>query len=57
MELIRSTWRQVDSVIVEYFQSQGGEILADRGESYLIINDEEAISSSNLARNLMDPTS
>ena len=57
MQLSRLTWRQVETAIVNFFRAEGGEILADSGESYLIINDKEKISLSNLARNLMGPAS
>jgi len=57
VQLARLTWRQVETVVVNFFRAEGGEILADGGESYLIINDEEKISLSDLARNLMDPAS
>ena len=55
MQLSRLTWRQVETVVVNFFRAEGGEILVDSGESYLIVNDEKKISLSDLARNLMDP--
>ena len=57
MQLARLTWRQVETVVVNFFRAEGGEILVDSGESYLIVNDEKKISLSDLARNLMDPAS
>jgi hypothetical protein len=51
----RQTLRQVESAIIEFFRAEGGEILNDGGETYLVINDEEEISLSDLARELMDP--
>ena len=57
MQLSRLTWRQVETVVVNFFRAEGGEILVDSGESYLIVNDEKKISLSDLARNLMDPAS
>jgi hypothetical protein len=56
MQLSRSTWRQVESALVNFFRAEGGEILADSGESYLVANAKK-FSLSNLARNLMDPAS
>jgi hypothetical protein len=57
MQLSRLTWRQVETAIIEFFRAEGGKILADSGESYLVVNDEKKISLSDLARNLMDPAS
>jgi hypothetical protein len=57
VQLSRLTWRQVETVVVNFFRAEGGEILVDSGESYLIVNDEKKISLSDLARNLMDPAS
>ena len=57
VQLSRSTWRQVETVIVKFFRAEGGEILANSGESYLVVNDERRISLSDLARDLMDPAS
>src|SRR5262249_48497048 len=57
MQLSRSTWRQVETALIEFFRAEGGEIFTVSGESYLAINDEEGISLSDLARNLMDPAS
>ena len=57
MQLSCSTWRQVETAIINFFRAEGGEILADSGESYLVVNDEKTISLSDLARNLMDPAS
>jgi hypothetical protein len=57
MQLSRSTWRQVESAVIEFFRAEGGEILADSGESYLVVDDGRRISLSDLARNLMDPAS
>ena len=57
VQLSRSTWCQIETAIVNFFRAEGGEILADSGESYLVVNDERKISLSDLARNLMDPAS
>jgi hypothetical protein len=57
MRLSRSTWRQVESALVNFFRAEGGDIFADSGESYLVSNGERRISLSDLARNLMDPSS
>jgi hypothetical protein len=57
VQLNRSTWRQVETVVVNFFRAEGGEIVADSGESYLVVNDEKKISLSDLARNLTDPAS
>jgi hypothetical protein len=57
MELVCSTWREVESAIVEFFRAEGGKIFADSGESYLVVDDDDLISLSDLARKLMDPAS
>ena len=57
MQLSRSTWRQIETAIVNFFRTEGGEILADSGESYLVIDDERRISLSDLARDLTEPAS
>ena len=57
MQLSRSTWRQVEAAIVNFFRAEGGKILADSGESYLVVNDGRKICLSDCARNLMDPAS
>jgi hypothetical protein len=51
------SWRQIETVLVDFFRAEGCEILAASGESYIAIDDEEAISLSNLARHLVDPAS
>jgi len=57
MQLSCSTWRQVETAIINFFRAEGGEILAYSGESYLVVNDEKKISLSDLARDLTDPAS
>jgi hypothetical protein len=57
MNLSHATWRQVETAVIEFFRAEGGEILADSGESCLVVHDEKKISLSDLARNLMDPAS
>ena len=57
MQFSCSTWRQIETAVIEFFRAEGGEILADSGESYLIVNNERKISLSDLARNLTDPAS
>ena len=57
MQFSRTTWRQVETAIVNFLRAEGGEILADSGESYLVVDDEKKIPLSDLARHLMDPAS
>ena len=57
MQLSRSTWRRVETAVTNFFRAEGGKVIVDSGESYLLINDEKKISLSDLARNLMDPAS
>jgi len=57
MQLSRSTWREIEIAIVNFFRAEGGKILADSGERYLAVDDKRRISLSDLARNLMDPAS
>jgi hypothetical protein len=52
-----AAWRQLESAIVEYFRSEGGEIFAEDGESYVVVKKKYLISLSDLARQLTDPTS
>ena len=57
MQVAYTTWRQVETAIINFFRAEGGEIHVYSGESYLVVNDERRISLSDLARNLMDPAS
>jgi hypothetical protein len=58
-----AAWREIESAIIEYFRAEGGQILADNGETYLTIStsqrrsEQDDISLSDLARKLTDPTS
>jgi hypothetical protein len=52
-----TAWREIESAIIEYFRAEGGRILADSGETNLLVVDEEEISLSDLGRKLTDPTS
>jgi len=52
-----AAWREIEVAIIEYFRAEGCRILADNGETYLLVVDEEEISLSDLARKLTDPTS
>jgi hypothetical protein len=52
-----AAWRKIESAIVEYFRSEGGEIFAEDGESYVVVKKKYLISLSSLARELTDPTS
>ena len=49
-----AAWRKIESAIVEYFRSEGGEIFADSGESYVVVKKKYLISLSDLARKLTD---
>ena len=64
MNLARSTWREIETAIIEYFRTEGGEIRSSDGETYLVIGTEAdddddhvdvAVSLSCLARILTDP--
>lgn len=57
MQFSRATWRQVETILVNFFRAEGGKVLVDSGESYLVSNGERRISLSDLARNLTDPAS
>jgi hypothetical protein len=52
-----ATWREIESAIIEHFCAEGGQILVDGGETYLIVNNKGEISLSDLARKLRDPSS
>ena len=58
-----AAWREIESALVEYFRAEGGQIVDDSGESYLIVSvsqrqsEQADISLSDLARKLTDPTS